>query len=147
MQWQTHNTLLPYPLSVAPIFAGRVRTQNPAVSWLLESSSFYFSPSNIIMPDSVLPGIPGYNPHNLQPWTATVVVSMTVLATVAVAIRLFSRYLKAQKGCRAHVSCHGHGCFKWVVSREEGGGGEAGGLAYRPSDGTNRPAVQGVGNY
>jgi hypothetical protein len=75
----------------------RPRTLNPAVSWLPEpSSSSSSSPTNI-MSDSVLPGISGYDPHNLQPWTVAVVVSVTVLATVAVAIRLFSRHLKAQK--------------------------------------------------
>ena len=48
------------------------------------------------MPGSVLPGIPGYDPDNLQPWTVAVVTSVTVLATVAVALRLLSRYIKAQ---------------------------------------------------
>ncbi|KAK4148365.1 putative integral membrane protein [Chaetomidium leptoderma] len=49
------------------------------------------------MAESVLPGIPGYDADNLQPWTVAVVASMTVLATVAVALRLLSRHLKAQK--------------------------------------------------
>lgn len=49
------------------------------------------------MSDSVLPGIPGYDPDDLQPWTVAVVTSVTVLATVAVALRLLSRYIKAQK--------------------------------------------------
>lgn len=49
------------------------------------------------MSDSVLPGISGYNPHNLQPWTVEVVTSVTALATVAVALRLLSRHIKAQK--------------------------------------------------
>ena len=49
------------------------------------------------MADSPLPGIPGYDPDNLQPWTVAVVASVTVLATVAVALRLFSRHLKAQQ--------------------------------------------------
>lgn len=53
--------------------------------------------SSIAMADSVLPGIPGYNPHNLQPWTVEVVVSVTVLATVTVLLRLLSRHIKAQK--------------------------------------------------
>ncbi|KAL2173740.1 uncharacterized protein P884DRAFT_211066 [Thermothelomyces heterothallicus CBS 202.75] len=47
--------------------------------------------------DSALPGIPGYDPDNLQPWTVAVVASVTVLAVVAVALRLLSRYIKAQK--------------------------------------------------
>ena len=49
------------------------------------------------MADSVLPGIPGYDPHNLQPWTVEVVVSVTVLATVTVILRVLSRHIKAQK--------------------------------------------------
>jgi hypothetical protein len=49
------------------------------------------------MADSSLPGVPGYDPDNLQPWTVAVVASVTVLATVAVALRLFSRPLNAQK--------------------------------------------------
>ena len=81
---------------LALVCTGLTRTQNPTVSWLPEPSSSS-SPPNIIMSDSVLPGIPGSDPHNLQPWTVAVVVSVTVLATVAVALRLFSRYLKAQK--------------------------------------------------
>jgi hypothetical protein len=48
------------------------------------------------MADSVLPGIPGYDPDNLQPWTVAVVVSVTVLSTVTVALRLASRYIKGQ---------------------------------------------------
>ncbi len=48
------------------------------------------------MSGSVLPGIPGYDPDNLQPWTVAVIASVTVLATVAVALRLFSRWIKAQ---------------------------------------------------
>ncbi|KAK3290486.1 uncharacterized protein B0H64DRAFT_452552 [Chaetomium fimeti] len=46
------------------------------------------------MADSVLPGIPGYDPHNLQPWTVEVVASVTVLAVVSVALRLY--YLGCQ---------------------------------------------------
>ena len=42
-------------------------------------------------------GLKGYNPDNLQPWTVQVVVSVTVLAAACVALRLFSRHLKAQK--------------------------------------------------
>ncbi|KAL2138798.1 hypothetical protein VTI28DRAFT_6204 [Corynascus sepedonium] len=49
------------------------------------------------MADSQLPGIPGYDPHNIQPWTVEVVVSVTVLAVVSVGLRLCSRYLKGQK--------------------------------------------------
>ncbi|KAH6631346.1 hypothetical protein F5144DRAFT_531946 [Chaetomium tenue] len=49
------------------------------------------------MADSVLPGIPGYDPHNIQPWTVEVMVSVTVLAIVSVALRLYSRHLKGQK--------------------------------------------------
>ncbi|GAB1314742.1 PTH11-type G-protein coupled receptor protein [Madurella fahalii] len=45
---------------------------------------------------SVLPGIPGYDPHDLQPWTVQVVVSVTVLATVAVGLRLLSRRINGQ---------------------------------------------------
>lgn len=46
---------------------------------------------------SVLPGIPGYDPDNLQPWTLATVVSVTVLSTVSVLLRLWARYIKAQK--------------------------------------------------
>ncbi|KAK2016456.1 integral membrane protein [Colletotrichum eremochloae] len=46
---------------------------------------------------SQLPGLPGYDPQNLQPWTVQVVVSVTVLAVVSVALRLYSRQIKAQK--------------------------------------------------
>lgn len=49
------------------------------------------------MAASSLPGIPGYDPDNLQPWTVQVVASVTVLATVAVLLRLLSRHLNAQK--------------------------------------------------
>ncbi|KAK4459324.1 hypothetical protein QBC42DRAFT_312104 [Cladorrhinum samala] len=42
-------------------------------------------------------GLDGYDPDNLQPWTVQVVTSMTVLALVCVALRLFSRHLKGQK--------------------------------------------------
>jgi hypothetical protein len=49
------------------------------------------------MADSVLPGIRGYDPHNLQPWTVAVVASVTVLAAVAVALRLLSRHIKGQQ--------------------------------------------------
>lgn len=46
---------------------------------------------------SKLPGLPGYNSDNLQPWTVQVVASVTVLAVVAVALRLLSRRLKQQQ--------------------------------------------------
>ncbi|KAH6857044.1 hypothetical protein B0I37DRAFT_89178 [Chaetomium sp. MPI-CAGE-AT-0009] len=49
------------------------------------------------MANSVLPGIPGYDPDNIQPWTVEVVASVTVLAVVSVALRLLSRHLKGQK--------------------------------------------------
>ncbi|WAO85010.1 Hypothetical protein NCS54_00224300 [Fusarium falciforme] len=47
--------------------------------------------------DSVLPGLPGFDPQNIQPWTVEVVVCMTVLALASVGLRLFSRHLKAQQ--------------------------------------------------
>ena len=47
--------------------------------------------------DSVLPGLPGYHPYNLQPWTLQVVISVTVLALVSVTLRLTSRRLNGQK--------------------------------------------------
>lgn len=49
------------------------------------------------MSTSSLPGLPGYDRHNVQPWTVQVVVSVTVLSAVAVGLRLFSRYIKGQK--------------------------------------------------
>ncbi|EPE10560.1 integral membrane protein [Ophiostoma piceae UAMH 11346] len=45
---------------------------------------------------SVLPGLKGYNPDNLQPWTVGVVASVTVLATVSVIMRLVCRRLNRQ---------------------------------------------------
>lgn len=45
----------------------------------------------------MLPGLPGYHPDNLQPWLVAVVVSMTVLALVAVGLRLLSRRMKHQQ--------------------------------------------------
>ncbi|KAM0432971.1 hypothetical protein ACHAPT_004676 [Fusarium lateritium] len=47
--------------------------------------------------DSPLPGLPGFDPQNIQPWTVEVVVCMTVLALASVGLRLYSRHLKAQK--------------------------------------------------
>lgn len=49
------------------------------------------------MAESQLPGLPGFDKHNIQPWTVEVVVSMTVLALVSCGLRLYSRHLKAQK--------------------------------------------------
>ncbi|KAL9949679.1 hypothetical protein D7B24_006750 [Verticillium nonalfalfae] len=46
---------------------------------------------------SQLPGLPGYNPNNLQPWMIQVVVSMTVLALASVVLRLVSRRFKGQE--------------------------------------------------
>ncbi|KND95322.1 hypothetical protein TOPH_00002 [Tolypocladium ophioglossoides CBS 100239] len=46
---------------------------------------------------SKLPGLPGYDPDNLQPWSVQVIASATVLAVVAVALRLLSRRLKRQQ--------------------------------------------------
>lgn len=47
--------------------------------------------------DSQLPGLPGYDPYNLKPWTVAVVTAMTVLAVVAVMLRMLSRHLKSQQ--------------------------------------------------
>ncbi|KAM5347852.1 hypothetical protein ACJ41O_007676 [Fusarium nematophilum] len=47
--------------------------------------------------ESQLPGLPGFDKNNIQPWTVEVVVSMTVLALASVGLRLYSRHLKAQK--------------------------------------------------
>jgi hypothetical protein len=48
------------------------------------------------MTESQLPGLRGFNPHNIQPWTVSVVVSVTILALISVALRLFSRRIKGQ---------------------------------------------------
>ncbi|UNI22760.1 hypothetical protein JDV02_008621 [Purpureocillium takamizusanense] len=45
---------------------------------------------------SPLPGLPGFDPDNLQPWTVQVVASVTTLAVVAVSLRILSRKLKHQ---------------------------------------------------
>ncbi|KAK4066786.1 hypothetical protein H0G86_004925 [Trichoderma simmonsii] len=45
---------------------------------------------------SVLPGLPGFNADNLQPWTVQVTASMTVLAVVCVILRIISRRLRQQ---------------------------------------------------
>ncbi|PNY24503.1 Uncharacterized protein TCAP_05561 [Tolypocladium capitatum] len=42
------------------------------------------------------PGLSGYDPDNLQPWSVQVITSVTVLGVVAVALRLLSRRLKQQ---------------------------------------------------
>lgn len=47
--------------------------------------------------ESQLPGLPGYDPHNIQPWIMQVVIIMTVLALASVCLRLVSRHLKGQK--------------------------------------------------
>ncbi|KAH7136826.1 hypothetical protein B0J13DRAFT_81558 [Dactylonectria estremocensis] len=49
------------------------------------------------MAESQLPGLPGYDPHNIQPWIMQVVIAMTVLALVCVGLRILSRHLKGQK--------------------------------------------------
>ncbi|KAK2041702.1 integral membrane protein [Colletotrichum somersetense] len=46
---------------------------------------------------SQLPGLPGYDSENVQPWVVQVVVSVTVLALAAVGLRLYSRQVKGQK--------------------------------------------------
>ncbi|EGR45036.1 GPCR, PTH11-type [Trichoderma reesei QM6a] len=46
---------------------------------------------------SVLPGLPGYNPDNLQPWTVQVATAMTILAVGCVILRIISRRLRKQK--------------------------------------------------
>ena len=48
------------------------------------------------MAQSQLPGLPGFNPDNIQPWTVSVVVSMTILALTSVGVRLISRRIKGQ---------------------------------------------------
>ncbi|KAF4974950.1 hypothetical protein FZEAL_8213 [Fusarium zealandicum] len=46
--------------------------------------------------ESQLPGLPGFDAENIQPWTVEVVVCMTILALSSVGLRLYSRHLKAQ---------------------------------------------------
>lgn len=48
------------------------------------------------MPQSQLPGLPGFDPDNIQPWTVKVVVVMTVLTLIFVGLRLLARFLKKQ---------------------------------------------------
>lgn len=48
------------------------------------------------MAQSQLHGLPGFNADNIQPWTVSVVVAMTILALVSVALRLLSRRIKGQ---------------------------------------------------
>ncbi|KAI6779238.1 uncharacterized protein J7T54_007765 [Emericellopsis cladophorae] len=50
-----------------------------------------------IPPESQLPGLPGFDPDNLQPWTIQVVVSVTVLALCSTVLRVVSRRLNSQK--------------------------------------------------
>jgi hypothetical protein len=45
---------------------------------------------------SVLPGLPGFNQENLQPWTVQVTASMTVLALLCVVLRIVSRNIRKQ---------------------------------------------------
>lgn len=45
---------------------------------------------------SVLPGLPGFNPENLQPWIVQVTVSMTVLTLLCVVLRVVSRRIRKQ---------------------------------------------------
>lgn len=47
--------------------------------------------------ESKLPGLPGYDPQNIQPWTVSVVASVTVLAFVSVVLRVLSRHINGQK--------------------------------------------------
>jgi hypothetical protein len=47
--------------------------------------------------DSVLPGLPGFDAHDIRPWTVKVVVSVTLLAVTSVVLRLWSRRLKGQQ--------------------------------------------------
>jgi hypothetical protein len=46
---------------------------------------------------SQLPGLPGYDPDNIQPWLVQVVTAMTILVVVSVALRLVSRRIMGQK--------------------------------------------------
>lgn len=50
----------------------------------------------VAMATSVFPGLPGFDPHNIQPWTVEVTLSVTVLSVVAAALRLLSRRIKCQ---------------------------------------------------
>lgn len=46
---------------------------------------------------SQLPGIPGYDPDNIQPWIVQCVSAVTALSVVSVALRLTSRHIMGQK--------------------------------------------------
>ncbi|KAK5992099.1 Wortmanamides biosynthesis cluster C-like protein [Cladobotryum mycophilum] len=46
---------------------------------------------------SQYPGLPGFNPDNLQPWILAVNISMTILATITVVLRLASRRIRKQQ--------------------------------------------------
>lgn len=48
------------------------------------------------MAESQLPGLAGFDSHNIQPWTVAVVVSVTILSLISVALRLVSRRIKGQ---------------------------------------------------
>jgi len=48
------------------------------------------------MTESQLPGLSGFNSHNIQPWTVSVVTSVTILALLSVGLRLTSRRIKGQ---------------------------------------------------
>lgn len=44
----------------------------------------------------VLPGLPGFNQENLQPWIVQVTASTTVLALLCVVLRMVSRNIRKQ---------------------------------------------------
>ncbi|KAL6860846.1 GPCR, PTH11-type [Trichoderma novae-zelandiae] len=46
---------------------------------------------------SVLPGLPGFDAENLQPWIVQVATAMTILAVGCVVLRIVSRRLRKQK--------------------------------------------------
>ena len=46
---------------------------------------------------SQLPGLPGFDPDNLQPWIVEVVSAVTALSVVSVGLRLVSRHIMGQK--------------------------------------------------
>jgi hypothetical protein len=45
---------------------------------------------------SKLPGLPGFHPYNIQPWTLGTLISVTLLAFLSVALRLAARRLTKQ---------------------------------------------------
>lgn len=69
----------------------------PFLYFISSCSLLFIITTLLIMAESQLPGLPGFDKHNIQPWTVEVVVSMTVLALVSCGLRLYSRHLKAQK--------------------------------------------------